>query len=347
MKNILILFGGTSPEHDISVKGANAVLGAMNGHNVIPVYITKAGRWLMYDGKLDSVENINWEKFGTPAVLSPCRGEGGLLRIVGGKVRHIAVDVVFPLLHGPNGEDGTVQGLCELAGIPYVGCGVAASAAGMDKGLAKLVAKALKIPVAPYMVVTKDEIKDKQTLADIGRKIKYPCFVKPVAAGSSVGVTKVAKRKDLPAALEKAAEYCPRILVERAVAGREIEVAILGEGAGARASAPGEIIPSDEFYSFDAKYENPDSQVIAPAELTEAEATAVRAYALGIYRAIGGRGMARADFFLNDDGVVFNEINTIPGFTKISMFAKLWKAAGITWQQLVEELINSATKSNG
>jgi D-alanine-D-alanine ligase len=347
-KNILILFGGTSPEHDVSIAGANAVLGAMNGHTVIPVYITRTGKWLLYDGKLDNVGNIDWEKFGTPVVLSPDRVNRGLLRIVGGKVKTIPVDVVFPVLHGQNGEDGTIQGLCELAGIPYVGCSVAASAVAMDKPLAKHIARSLKIPTADSLDFAIDEIlaDTKATMNAIGKKLKYPCFVKPAAAGSSVGVTKVHKRKELLPALLEAASHSRRVIVEKAVVGREIEVAVLGCGTTARASAPGEIIPDGEFYDFDAKYTKPDSKVIAPAELDCAVADKVREYALAIYRAVGGSGLARVDFFVDGNKVVFNEMNTVPGFTKISMFAKLWKAEGMPWPQLVDELIASAQVHN-
>jgi len=344
-KNVLVLFGGCSPEHEISRESANAVMSALTGHNIIPVYITRAGKWLLYDGKLDSIAGIDWEKFGTPAVLSPDRINRGLLRIVGDKVKTIPVDVVLPVLHGPNGEDGTIQGLCELAGIPYVGCGVTASAIAMDKSVAKLIAKALKIPQGDFLFFDKAELKTdmKPALRKIRYKLGYPCFVKPNTAGSSIGITKVYNRKELIAALETALSLSPRVIVEKAIEGREIEVGILGTGGDAQASIPGEIIPDGEFYDYAAKYENSASQTIVPADLPEEIIEKFKKHALDIFHAIEGSGMARVDFFLTTDGrILFNEINTLPGFTKISMYAKLWEAEGVPREALINKLIDLA-----
>ncbi|MCL2217148.1 MAG: D-alanine--D-alanine ligase [Defluviitaleaceae bacterium] len=344
-KNVLVLFGGCSPEHEISKESANAVMGALGRHNIIPVYITRAGKWLLYDGKLDSIQGIDWEKFGTPAILSPDRVNRGLLRIVGDKVKTIRVDVVFPVLHGPNGEDGTVQGLCELAGIPYVGCGVTASAVAMDKSTARLVARSFKIPQADFLVFDRVQLKAdiKSALKKIRYKLGYPCFVKPNTGGSSIGISKASNRKELITALETAAGLSSRVIVEKAVTGREIEIGILGTGIDAKASVAGEIIPAGEFYDYDSKYENPDSQTIVPADLPEEILAKLQKYSLEIFRAIGGRGLARADFFVTEDGVVlFSEINTVPGFTKISLFGKVWEDSGVPWQELIEKLIELA-----
>lgn len=348
-KNVLVLFGGCSPEHDISKRSVQSILNALNGNTVIPVYITREGKWLMYDGKPDNVQAINWEKFGTPAILSPDRVNRGLLRIVSGKVKTVPVDVVFPVLHGPNGEDGTIQGLCELANIPYVGCNVAASATAMDKVIMKLVAKGLKIPQADYLTFGADEIiTDTDTvLKKIRYKIGYPCFVKPSACGSSIGVAKVSNKKELAAAIFDALNYDARIIVEKAVTGREVEVGVLGAGIAAKASVVGEVLSADEFYDYDSKYENPDSKTVIPADLPEETAEQIQKYALEIFRAIGGSGLSRVDFFVAENGkVIFNELNTVPGFTSISMYMELWKASGVPNQRLIELLIEIAIKKH-
>jgi len=344
-KNVLLLFGGASPEHEISMASAAAVATALGKHTVIPVYITRTGKWLMYDGKLDNFQNVNWEKFGTPAILSPDKVNGGLLRIVGEKVKAIPVDVVLPILHGPNGEDGTIQGLCELAGIPYVGCGVAASAVAMDKALTKIVARGLKIPQADFLAFGADEMKDnaKTVMAKIGRKIGYPCFVKPSAGGSSIGITKVASRKELNGALQVAFELCDKIIVEKFIAGREIEVGVLGKGISAKVSVAGEVVADGEFYDYDAKYTKPDSKTIVPADISEETQAKIQEYALQIFRTIGGSGLSRVDFFVTEDErILFNEINTMPGFTSISMYAKMWDASGVPRGELLDILIEIA-----
>ena len=348
-KNVLVLFGGTSPEHDISKESAVTVINALNRHTVIPVYITQEGKWLMYDGKTNNLQGINWEKYGTPAILSPDRVNRGLLRIVSEKVKAMPVDVVFPVLHGLNGEDGTVQGLCELAGIPYVGSGVAASAVATDKAIIKHVAKSLKIPQAEWLTFGGDEIFTDMpaVLKKIRYKVGYPCFVKPATGGSSIGISKVADRSELEEALMHALKYCDRVVVEKTIVGREVEVGILGTGIMAKASEPGEVLSSGEFYDYEAKYENPESQTIVPADLPEETVAKIQEHALAIFRAIGGCGMARVDFFVEEGGrVVFNEANTIPGFTAISMYAKMWEKSGIPFNKLVEILIGIALEKS-
>ena len=344
-KNILVLFGGCSPEHDISKKSVQTVLNALNGNTVIPVYITREGKWLMYDGKPDNLQAVNWEKFGTPAVLSPDRVNRGLLRIVSGKVKIVPVDVVFPALHGPCGEDGTIQGLCELANIPYVGCGVAASATAMDKAVMKLVAKGLKIPQADYLTFGADEILTNQdaVLKKIRYKIGYPCFVKPSVGGSTIGISKASNKKELAAAIFEALNFDSRIVVEKSIIGREVEVGILGAGIAAKASVVGEILSAHDFYDFEAKYENAESKTVVPADLPEETVAQIQKYALEIFRAIGGSGLSRVDFFVDKNGkVFFNEINTLPGFTSISMYLKMWEASGVSCRQLIEILIGIA-----
>lgn len=345
MKNIIVLFGGVSSEHEVSVASAQGVISAIRGCNVIPVYITRAGRWLMYDGKPDGIADIDWEKFGTPAVLSPDRINRGLMRMVNDKVKIIPVDIVFPVLHGKNGEDGTIQGLCELAGIPYVGNGIAASAVCMDKTITKIIAHHHKIPMGDYLSYKKEEMLDpvlrKAALRRIGQKLRYPCFVKPAVGGSSVGITRVENRKELAPAVDAALEHSDKVLIERGIAGREIELAILGEGHSARVSAPGEIIPDGVFYDYAAKYEKPASQTVVPADLPENIVARLQEYALTIFNAVDGRGLARVDFFVTQTGeIFFNEINTLPGFTSISMYSKLWEHAGMSRAELVGHLLN-------
>ena len=345
-KNVLVLFGGTSPEHDISIVSAASVIGTLNRHTVIPVYITREGKWLLYDGKLDNITDINWEKFGTPAILSPDRVNRGLMRIVGDKVKIIPVDVVLPVLHGPNGEDGTIQGLCELAGIPYMGCGVAASAVAMDKGIIKTVARGLKIPQGDFLVFGEDALEENlgECMNKIRYKLGYPCFVKPNCGGSSIGVSKAENRKELKIAIEEALKYSSRIIVEKFIKGREVEVGIFGNGITAKASVVGEIIADGEFYDFEAKYEKAESKTIVPADLPEDIVKKIQDYALEIYRAIDCKGLSRVDFFVAENGkVLFNELNTLPGFTPISMYAKMWEECGVTRQKLIEGLINLAT----
>jgi len=340
-KNILVLFGGTSPEHDISVESASSIVSHLGRHRIIPVYITTSGRWLMYDGKLDNLRNLNWERFGTPAILSTDRANPGLLRLVGDKYKAIPIDVVLPALHGPNGEDGTVQGLCELAGIPYVGCGVLASAVAMDKATTRLIARALKIPQADFLAYTFEEFDHDKSkiMTKIGRKLGYPCFVKPSVGGSSIGITKAADRKELEEAVQTAFKYCDKIIVEKQVIGREVEVGILGAGMAAKASVVGEILPDGEFYTFDAKYKA-DSKTVIPADIPEEISAKIQEYALQIFRTIDGRGLSRVDFFVAENGqVLFNEINTVPGFTNISMYAKMWEKSNVPFDDLMEILI--------
>lgn len=345
-KNVLVLFGGVSPEHEVSISSAASVISTLNGrHTVIPVYITPEGKWLMYDGKLDNIQGIDWEKFGTPAVLSPDRVNRGLMRIVGDKVKIIPVDVVMPILHGPGGEDGTIQGLCELAGIPYVGCPVVASSVAMDKGVTKMVAKSLKIPQADFLVFGQDYLQDNKNEAmnKIRYKLGYPCFVKPCCGGSSIGISKASNRKELAAAIETAMQFSTRIVIEKYVNAREIEVGIFGSGINAKASVTGEVVADGEFYDYEAKYNKPASKTIVPADIPEDVSKKIQDYALEIYRAIDGKGLSRIDFFLTDNGrLLFNEINTIPGFTSISMYSMMWEKSGIPWPQLLDGLIAQA-----
>lgn len=343
-KNVLVLFGGCSPEHDISVASAATVIQHLDSFHIIPVHITREGKWLLYDGKLDNIQNIDWEKFGTPAVLSPDRINRGLLRIVGDKVKTLPVDVVFPVLHGENGEDGTIQGLCEMAGIPYVGCGLLASALCMDKAFTKLVAASLGFSQAPYLVFKNEQLDDLETvMKNIRYKIGYPCFIKPAVSGSSIGISRAENKKALKEALLEASKYDKTIIAEREVTGREIECGVLGSGDGTEASVPGEIVPDGAFYDFEAKYVNAGSKTVVPADLSEEMAAEIRRMSVAMFQAVNGKGLARVDFFVEETGrIVFNEVNTMPGFTAISMYPMMWEAAGLSMTALLSRLIDMA-----
>ncbi|MDR2183027.1 MAG: D-alanine--D-alanine ligase [Clostridiales bacterium] len=346
-KVIAILFGGASSEHEVSKLSAANIIAALDEDKyfVLPVYITRDGRWFLYDGAKDNIKNLQWEKFATTVVLSPDAAHHGILRLVGDKFKVMHVDAAFPVLHGKNGEDGTIQGLLELAGIPYVGSGVAASAICMDKAHTKTIASKIGLKQADYLVFDKDDIDNIREIDEkVLHNLSYPCFVKPASTGSSVGISKAANAEELAAALADAAKYDRKIIVEKAVAGREIECSVLGNEKPI-ASGVGEITYETEFYCYDAKYKSGTSRTIVPADLPQNVTEQIRQQSLAIYRATGCRGLARVDFFVDEAGdVIFNEINTMPGFTDISMYPMLWQADGMTYTQLVDKLIELAVE---
>lgn len=349
---VAVLFGGMSSEHDVSKLSAATVINNLSPEKyfVIPVYITKEGKWMFYDGNIDNLAAIQWDKQGTPAVLSPDATHRGLLRIAGAKVKVIPVDIVFPVLHGKYGEDGSVQGLCELAGLPYVGAGILASAACMDKTFTKTIVKTLGILQAEHLTFKTADVENNigEIYKKTRYKIGYPCFVKPANAGSSIGISKVAKKEDLLQALKEAAMIDDKIIIEKAVAGRELECAVLG-GDEPEVSGVGEIIPSAEFYDYDAKYGDTGSQTIISPDLPDDIRESVRSSAAAVYKALDCDGMARVDFFYDEtkNKIIFNEINTIPGFTGISMYPMLWKAAGVGLPALVDKLIEFGLRKAG
>ena len=345
-KTVVVLFGGQSSEHEVSRVSASTIISNMDQEKyyIIPVGITKDGRWMIYNGPVENIKNGEWEKFGTPAVLSPDASQKGLLKIVGNKVKVIPVDVVFPVLHGLYGEDGTVQGLLELARIPYVGCGLVASAVSMDKGYTKIIAKNARINQADYVIVMKEDINKKSVLNKIEKKLGFPCFIKPANAGSSVGITKAHNREEALEGLKLAVEHDKKVIVERNINGREVECAVLGSGKGTKASGVGEILAAAEFYDYDAKYNNAESRTVIPADLDEKTVEEIRKTAIKVFNAVSGEGLARVDFFVeNETGkVIFNELNTLPGFTSISMYPKLWEEAGKPITELIDELLEMA-----
>lgn len=341
-----LLYGGQSGEHEVSIMSARSVLAAVNRERieVLPIGISREGQWFpgldpqtVFDSGDLQVRPLLDKKPDYTIVDNPA---GFLL----GSLKK-RVDVVFPVLHGPKGEDGTIQGLLELAGIPYVGAGVTASALGMDKALMKSVFREKGIPIGDFLVYLRREWRENpdEVIKGIENRLGYPCFVKPANLGSSVGISKARDRDELKTALDTAAAYDRKIIVEAFLDGREVECSVLGNDTP-EASTPGEIIPNAEFYHYEAKYIDEDAKLLIPAPLNPETVEEVRSLAVRAFKAIDCAGMARVDFFvLHDNGqVVVNEINTIPGFTNISMYAKLWEASGLPYSQLIERLVELA-----
>ena len=349
--NVCILFGGISPEHEVSLRSAESVLNHIDKdkYNILPVGITKAGQWIYFGGTDYSMLPAGtWMDCpgNCPAAISPVRGQG-LLRFDADTVTAAHIDVAFPVLHGENGEDGAMQGLLQMAGIPYVGPHVSASAVAMDKTLTKLVIDKEGIPQAAWELVRAEELPEKMDsiVASLEARFAYPMFVKPAGTGSSVGVSKAADREKLKAAITAAAKFDSKILVEEFIRGREIEVAVLGN-AEPVASVCGEIDSGAEFYDYDAKYITDTSTAYIPARISEDLQTRIREAAVRVFKAVGCQGLSRVDFFATEDGrLVFNEINTIPGFTSISMYPKLFTASGIPYSRLIDELLKLALEA--
>lgn len=348
-KTVVVLFGGQSSEHEVSCVSAVTVINHINRdhYDLVLVGITKEGKWILTNNTEEITSGV-WREGKKTAILSPDRSKPSLLIMEGNQVDYQKVDVVFPVLHGLYGEDGTVQGLLELAGIPYVGCGVLASAVSMDKLYTKIIVDTLGIRQAAYEAVYAKDLEGMdQVVERIENRINYPVFIKPSNAGSSKGITKAHNREELIRGLRIAVEHDRKILVEETIIGREIECAVLG-GMEVKASGVGEIVAAAEFYDYDAKYNNADSKTVISPELPEGKAQEISESAMKIFRAVDGFSLSRVDFFLEKDTneVVFNEINTLPGFTAISMYPMLWEAKGIAKPQLVEKLIQTAFTRN-
>lgn len=346
-KRIAVLFGGQSSEHLVSCMSAANVIGQIDQsrYELLLIGITEEGHWLKADS-LEDVRSGAWKESTTEAILSPDATKQCVILTEEGSSRNVPVDVVFPVLHGPYGEDGTVQGLLELARIPYVGCGVLASAVSMDKLYTKGIVDRLGIRQARYIPVMVWELKKDAdgVIRQVEEQLSYPVFVKPSSAGSSRGITKAGNRQELLAGLKEAAGHDRKILVEETITGHEVECAVLGGGQKpVESSGVGEILAAAEFYDYEAKYFNEDSRTVIGPELPGDSAQQVRRAAERIFNAVDGYGLARVDFFVTRQGeVVFNEINTLPGFTAISMYPMLWEAAGIPKDQLIDRLISLA-----
>jgi len=343
-KTVAIIFGGESSEYEVSCVSAANVAENLdkNLFDALLVGITKDGKWWIFGGSTDDLRNHIWQEkraLLTPAVISPCKAHHGILALDGanGSFEIIRVDIAFPVLHGKNGEDGTMQGLLELAGIPYVGCDTYSSAVSMDKAATKTICAAAGLPVVPF-ISAYDNCNIAKLINECEEKYGYPVFVKPANAGSSVGITKAKNRDELSSGIKLAFEHDKKLLIEPNTVGREIEVAVCGNKKPF-ASVCGEIIPNSDFYDYETKYVNDKSVCLAPAPLDEKVAEEIRSLAVKVYIALGCSGLSRVDFFLTENGAFLNEINTIPGFTPISMYPKMMNCIGIEYSALITKLL--------
>lgn len=355
-KKVAVIFGGQSSEHEVSCVSACTVIKNMNPeYDQVLIGITKEGQWLLVDS-ITSIEKGTWVNSKRMAVFSPDATRKEILVASSGKgsdgqsgtYETIGIDVVFPVLHGLYGEDGTIQGLFELSGIPYVGCGVLTSAVSMDKLYTKIIVDRLGINQAQYVEIRGYQMKRdiNECVERVEKKLSYPVFVKPSQAGSSKGVSKAGNRSELIEALHIAVEHDTKILVEETIVGRELECAVMGTAEDVKTTVVGEILAAEgaAFYDFDAKYNNAASKTVVNPKLPEGKSEEIRKAARQIFKAVDGFGLARIDFFLEKDTnrVVFNELNTMPGFTSISMYPMLWKEMGMDVTELISNLIELA-----
>ncbi len=344
---VAVIFGSRSSEHDVSLVSAANVIANINTdiYDVVIVGITKEGHWL----KVNNIEEITsgtWLNSKTTAIISPDTTHHGILFIEGTNVTSKYIDVALPVLHGLNGEDGTIQGLFELAHIPYVGCGVVSSGVSMDKLFTKIIIEKLGIRQAKYVSVLKREMDDIDACVNkVEDTLPYPVFIKPANAGSSRGISKAYNREELITGLKEALLHDRKVLIEETIIGRELECGVLG-GTHPIASGVGEIVAAADFYDYDAKYNSAESIEDVSPELPDSVENKIREYAIQIFTALDGYSLSRVDFFLEKDTneIVFNEINTLPGFTSISMYPMLWEAKGISKSQLIEKLIQSGLR---
>ena len=345
------IFGGKSSEHDVSKVSGTSVISNLDKqkYDILPIYIDKKGDWNTYEKDINEIKTLNIDS-NIEADIKPITNIVEVLK---------SLDVVFPVLHGLGGEDGSIQGLFELLGVPYVGCGILASSMGMDKAYTKIIFEKAGIKQAKYEYIRK--FKDKYIYVDksfneeileidevvrkIDNNLKYPMFIKPSNSGSSVGINKAKNREELKYAIEFASKYDKKILIEEGIVGKEVECAVLGNEE-VKASCVGEIKPAEDFYTFDAKYNNQESKVLIPASIPEEMVEEIRKLAVKAFKAIDGKGLSRVDFFANEETneIYINEINTLPGFTTISMYPKLFEQVGIKYAELLDKLINLALK---
>lgn len=338
---VALFFGGCSGEHEVSLNSAYSVAqGLKENFNLFPIGIAKDGQWY---GPIPvaQIPNFRPEEFQEQKItILPFPNSGGQIYSLPNLKKVTKADIFFPVLHGTYGEDGTIQGLLELAQVPYVGARVLASAAGMDKIIMKNIFAQANLPQVPYLGLSRTEIEKDSLSLKIEEKLGYPCFIKPANLGSSVGISKVKNRKELKQALKIAARYDRRIIVEKGVEAREFEISILGNDEP-QASIPGEIVPGNEFYDYEAKYILNTSHLHIPANLPNEQVELMQKLAIRAYRALDCSGLARIDFFItkNTEEILINEINTLPGFTEISMYPKLWEHSGISKEDLLNKLI--------
>jgi D-alanine-D-alanine ligase len=357
-----VVFGGRSGEHDVSLRSAQTVMAALeaSGHDVIQIGITREGAWLTEGDPMatlqagsplfaigDGGQREDGEVLASVNALSIKANQSSAPAVIPASGWAGELDVIFPVLHGPMGEDGTVQGLFELAGLPYVGAGVMSSSVSMDKSVTKQLLAQSAIPQAPWLTVLRKEWQrfPDAIQADIERELGYPCFVKPANLGSSVGISKVHDSSELPAAMREAGNHDRKIVIEKGINARELEVSVLGNDEPV-ASVIGEIVPAGEFYDYEAKYVDDDSELIVPADIPDDVADEIRAVAVRAFRVLDCAGMARIDFLMDREShhIYLNEVNTIPGFTSISMYPILWEASGLPLPDLVSRLVELAVE---
>jgi D-alanine-D-alanine ligase len=343
--NVAVLFGGVSSEYEVSLISASSVMNNIpdDKYNVIPVGITKDGRWYLFSGEdMELVQSDNWCKdpYITPAYISPDRSKKGLTVIKESGEEVIPVDVVFPVLHGQNGEDGAIQGLFQLADIPFVGCDMTSSAVSMDKIFTNTVADKNKIKQAKWVYTTKTDFNRDEFIKSVEEVCGYPCFIKPAVAGSSVGISKANNRDELIKGFDVAFNICNRILVEEGINGLEIECAVLGN-SNLISSEVGQISPVSDFYDYEAKYITGNTALYIPAKIEDSKKEEIKALSQKVFKVMGCKGLSRIDFFVDKKNgtVYFNELNTMPGFTSISMYPKLFAHSGIPYPELLDRLI--------
>lgn len=349
-RKICVLFGGESTEHEVSLRSAYSVLQNLDKtlYDIITVGIARDGKWYLYEGDYDKIPTDNWysDNLKNVSIMHGSKESCLIATNNDGTYSKIYFDVAFPVLHGMNGEDGTVQGLFELGNIKYAGVGIITSSVGMDKTFTKIIFKYAGIPQADWVVIAKHELNEiEEKISQIENKLGYPVFIKPANAGSSIGIGKAKNKNELIAAINEAFKFDRKILVEEFLTGHEVECAVLGNRGNVRASCVGEIVAAQEFYTYDAKYSSDSkSELYIPAKLTEDYSKKVRDYAIKAFEALDGKGLSRVDFFVDEekDKVCINEINTLPGFTSISMYPKLFEASGIPYKDLLNKIIDIA-----
>lgn len=351
MKNLLVIFGGRSSEYEVSLRSAAFVLRSVprDQYNILKLGITSDGCWLLFDGEIDDIENDRWNRPGCvrPAILSPDFGDGALLVLEGDTVQKIKLDVIFPVLHGKNGEDGTIQGLFEMSGIPYVGCSPLSSAMCMDKAVTNAICDVYGIRQAKWVAFSKYDYENgKADLEAAAEKLGFPIFVKPANAGSSVGISKAHDFAELKSALVLAFKNDSKAVLEETVIGREVECAVMGNDEPV-ASCVGEIVPCNDFYDYDAKYLDAGTKLMIPAKFPDGVGERIRTEAVRVFRALGCSGLSRVDFFYGkNDEIYMNEVNTIPGFTSISMFPMLFREVGVSSEKLISRLLDLAIEKH-
>ncbi len=349
--NVALIFGGQSGEHEVSLSSTASIYKHIDKekYNVFTVGITKEGRWLYYEGSEENIKNGTWETLANRNVeinLIPVGNKELGLKFEDGKVE--AIDILFPVLHGPYGEDGKIQGLFEISQIPYAGCGVLASSVGMDKLICKKVFSQAGLPQVDYTYTTKLKFsKDMENeIKNIENALQYPIFVKPANLGSSVGISKANNKDELVKGIEEALKYDSRIVLEQGIDAREIEVSVLGNDE-VEASIAGEVKPAKDFYDYEDKYINGSSTYEIPASISDEDMVNIRKMAVEAFKAIDGKGLSRVDFFIErtTGEIYINEINTLPGFTNISMYPKMWEATGLGYSELIDRIIALAVDS--